>query len=171
MVGALNEFASHFRRWGADDNALAVVLKPAAALQAMLASTDKQTAPTAPAITTTSPEATNASDANALLVNRWWQPVFSQSATQELTGHCVVQTLAREGYVWTHVRGLYVFKHDSELGNASAHSLFDRLKVQAKEEGAVARSFDAYSVSFDDKPVAVGESIAAGPGVALMRRA
>ena len=68
-------------------------------------------------------------------------------------------------------RGLYVFKHDSELGNASAHSLFDRLKVQAKEEGAVARSFDAYSVSFDDKPVAVGESIAAGPGVALMRRA
>jgi CRISPR-associated protein Csd2 len=68
-------------------------------------------------------------------------------------------------------RGLYVFKHDSELGNASAHSLFDRLKVQAKEEGAVARSFDAYSVSFDDKPVAVGDSIAAGPGVALMRRA
>jgi CRISPR-associated protein Csd2 len=68
-------------------------------------------------------------------------------------------------------RGLYVFKHDSELGNASAHSLFDRLKVQAKEEGAVARSFDAYSVSFDGKPVAVGESIAAAPGVALMRRA
>jgi CRISPR-associated protein Csd2 len=68
-------------------------------------------------------------------------------------------------------RGLYVFKHDSELGNASAHSLFDRLKVQAKEDGAVARSFDAYSVSFDGKPVAVGESIAAASGVALMRRA
>ena len=68
-------------------------------------------------------------------------------------------------------RGLYVFKHDSELGNASAHSLFDRLKVQAKEEGAVARSFDAYSVSFDGKALAVGESIAAAPGVALMRRA
>ena len=68
-------------------------------------------------------------------------------------------------------RGLYVFKHDSELGNASAHSLFDRLKVQAKEANAVARSFDAYSVSFDGKEVAVGESIAASPGVALMRRA
>ena len=68
-------------------------------------------------------------------------------------------------------RGLYVFKHDSELGNASAHSLFDRLKVQAKEEGAVARSFDAYSVSFDGKALAVGESIASAPGVALMRRA
>jgi CRISPR-associated protein Csd2 len=68
-------------------------------------------------------------------------------------------------------RGLYVFKHDSELGNASAHSLFDRLKVQAKEEGAVARSFDSYAVSFDGKPVAVGDSIPAAPGVALMRRA
>ena len=68
-------------------------------------------------------------------------------------------------------RGLYVFKHDSELGNASAHSLFDRLKVQAKEAGTVARSFDAYSVSFDGKPVAVGESIAPVPGVALIRRA
>jgi CRISPR-associated protein Csd2 len=68
-------------------------------------------------------------------------------------------------------RGLYVFKHDSELGNTSAHSLFDRLQVQAKEEGAVARSFDAYSVSFDGKQVAVGESIAAAPGVGLMRRA
>ena len=68
-------------------------------------------------------------------------------------------------------RGLYVFKHDSELGNASAHSLFDRLKVQAKEEGAVARSFDAYSVSFDDKQVAVGESVTAATGVELMRRA
>ena len=68
-------------------------------------------------------------------------------------------------------RGLYVFKHDSELGNASAHSLFDRLKVQAKEEGAVARSFDAYSVSFDGKQVAVGESVTAATGVELMRRA
>jgi hypothetical protein len=30
-------------------------------------------------------------------------------------------------------RGLYVFKHDSELGNAPAHALFDRLKVEPKE--------------------------------------
>jgi CRISPR-associated protein Csd2 len=26
---------------------------------------------------------------------------------------------------------LYVFKHDSELGNAPAHALFERLKVAA----------------------------------------
>ncbi len=41
-------------------------------------------------------------------------------------------------------RGLYVFKHDSELGNAPAYALFDRLQVKPKEAGAVVRSFDAY---------------------------
>jgi CRISPR-associated protein Csd2 len=55
-------------------------------------------------------------------------------------------------------RGLYVFKHDSELGNAPAHALFDRLQVTPKEEGAVARSFDAYSVAFDGQSLAVGQS-------------
>ncbi len=68
-------------------------------------------------------------------------------------------------------RGLYVFKHDSELGNAPAHALFDRLKVTPNEEGAVARSFDAYSVSFDEKSLAVGEYMGAAPGVTLVRRA
>lgn len=45
-------------------------------------------------------------------------------------------------------RGLYVFKHDSKLGNAQAHSLFERIKVSRKEEG-VARNFDDYAVSVD----------------------
>ena len=67
-------------------------------------------------------------------------------------------------------RGLYVFKHDSELGNAPAHALFDRLQVKPKEEGAVARSFDAYTVMFDGKPLAVGDRVAATPGVTLLRR-
>ena len=68
-------------------------------------------------------------------------------------------------------RGLYVFKHESELGNAPAHALFDRLQVKPKEEGGVARSFDAYTVAFDGKPVAVNEAITAAPGVTLMRKA
>ena len=67
-------------------------------------------------------------------------------------------------------RGLYVFKHDSELGNAPAHALFDRLQVKPKEEGAVARSFEAYSVSFDDQPLSAGQSVQAAPGVTLTRR-
>ncbi len=67
-------------------------------------------------------------------------------------------------------RGLYVFKHDSELGNAPAHALFDRLKVQPKLEDEVARSFDAYSVAFDGQSLAVGQSVQPSPGVTLTRR-
>ena len=67
-------------------------------------------------------------------------------------------------------RGLYVFKHDSELGNAPAHALFDRLHIKPKEEGAVARSFDAYGVAFDGQSLAVGQSIQPAPGVTLTRR-
>ena len=67
-------------------------------------------------------------------------------------------------------RGLYVFKHESELGNAPAHSLFDRLQVNPVEAGAVARSFDAYSVAFDGQSLAVGQSIQPAPGVTLTRK-
>ncbi|WP_313311183.1 type I-C CRISPR-associated protein Cas7/Csd2 [Pulveribacter sp.] len=66
-------------------------------------------------------------------------------------------------------RGLYVFQHDSELGNAPAHALFERLKVTPREAGRVARSFDAYDVVFDDQDVAVGTQVQAAPGVTLRR--
>lgn len=67
-------------------------------------------------------------------------------------------------------RGLYVFKHASELGNAPAHTLFDRLTVQRQGDDA-ARDFGAYSVLFDGQPVSVGEhKIADQPNVTLIRR-
>lgn len=67
-------------------------------------------------------------------------------------------------------RGLYVFKHDSELGNAHAHSLFDRLTVAAIDPASPARAFAAYSVLYDGSPVEVGQSLQAAPGVTLIRR-
>jgi CRISPR-associated protein Csd2 len=67
-------------------------------------------------------------------------------------------------------RGLYVFKHDSELGNAHAHSLFDRLAVVANDPAIPARDFGAYGVTFDGAPVNVGQEIQAAPGVTLYRR-
>lgn len=68
-------------------------------------------------------------------------------------------------------RGLYVFSHDSELGNAHAHALFDRLTVSRSGDAAApAREFAAYSVAFDGKALAVGESLQAVPGVTLTRR-
>jgi len=67
-------------------------------------------------------------------------------------------------------RGLYVFKHESELGNAPAHALFDRLTVKRQSDD-VARDFGAYSVLFDGQPVAVGEhKIVDQPNVTLIRR-
>jgi CRISPR-associated protein Csd2 len=67
-------------------------------------------------------------------------------------------------------RGLYVFKHDSELGNAHAHALFDRLTIARDPATETPRDFRAYSVTFDGAPVAVGQSLAAAPGVTLIRR-
>lgn len=41
------------------------------------------------------------------------------------------------------LRGLYVFTHDHKLGNAPAHTLFDRIAF-AEKNGEVPRSFDHY---------------------------
>jgi CRISPR-associated protein Csd2 len=67
-------------------------------------------------------------------------------------------------------RGLYVFKHESKLGNAHAHGLFERLAVSRNTGDAPPRDFGAYSVLFDGKTLAAGETIAAAPGVTLTRR-
>ncbi len=67
-------------------------------------------------------------------------------------------------------RGLYVFKHESELGNAHAHSLFDRLIVNAANGTTPARNFDHYAVQFDDQTLDIGQSLQAAPNVMLTRR-
>lgn len=51
-------------------------------------------------------------------------------------------------------RGLYVFEHDSELGNAHAHALFDL--VQVRRRGELPRSFTDYEVSIDTTAVPAG---------------
>ncbi len=47
------------------------------------------------------------------------------------------------------VRELIVFKHDSELGNAPSHKLFDAVKVSRKNGNAPARSYGDYEVTVD----------------------
>lgn len=47
-------------------------------------------------------------------------------------------------------RGLYVFKHSSELGNAPATVLLDSISVSKKDDVAVARSFLDYQVDIND---------------------
>ncbi len=44
---------------------------------------------------------------------------------------------------------LIVFKHQSALGNAPAHKLFERVTVQRKSNVPVARSFSDYDVAIN----------------------
>lgn len=53
-------------------------------------------------------------------------------------------------------RGLYVFKHDSELGNAPAHALFSRIQPKLKEGVTAPRGFDDYEVTVQDSDLPAG---------------
>lgn len=54
-------------------------------------------------------------------------------------------------------RGLYVFKHDSELGNAPAHALFEC--IQAVKNTDVPRSFKDYDVTVNDAGLPTGVTL------------
>ncbi|HUX62750.1 type I-C CRISPR-associated protein Cas7/Csd2 [Sulfuricella sp.] len=56
-------------------------------------------------------------------------------------------------------RGLYVFKHDSELGNAPAHVLFERVRTKLKEGVSAPRSFDDYDVAVEDANLPAGVTL------------
>ncbi|QAU35119.1 type I-C CRISPR-associated protein Cas7/Csd2 [Janthinobacterium sp. 17J80-10] len=56
-------------------------------------------------------------------------------------------------------RGLYVFKHDLELGNAPAHSLFGRIRATRKEGVDVPRSFADYDVMVQDADLPAGVTL------------
>lgn len=53
-------------------------------------------------------------------------------------------------------RGLYVFQHDSELGNAHAHDLFNRITVRRKVGVEVARDFSDYEVLVNENNMPQG---------------
>lgn len=59
-------------------------------------------------------------------------------------------------------RGLFVFKHDSELGNAPAHALFERIQARLKDGVNVPRNFADYEVTMTES--------AMPPGVTLLRK-
>jgi len=48
------------------------------------------------------------------------------------------------------VRELIVFKHESELGNAPAHKLFETVTVTRKEGADPPRAFSDYDVTVDE---------------------
>ncbi len=56
-------------------------------------------------------------------------------------------------------RGLYVFKHDSELGNAPAHALFERIKLQIRGGVTVPRNFSDYEVAVAEASLPAGVNL------------
>ena len=54
------------------------------------------------------------------------------------------------------VRELIVFKHDSELGNAPAHKLFDLVKAERDPAVPVARSYSDYTVTVEEEKLPAG---------------
>lgn len=66
-------------------------------------------------------------------------------------------------------RGLYVFKHDSQLGNAHAHSLFDHVSVKRKDNVAVPREFVDYNVLVDGNEMTIGAQLSPAQSVTLTR--
>ena len=63
-------------------------------------------------------------------------------------------------------QGLYIFKHDSELGNAPAHKLFDLIQVSRSNGGnGPSRGFGDYSVKAPDEGPIKGF-----PGVTFIKK-
>ena len=56
-------------------------------------------------------------------------------------------------------RGLYVFSHDNDLGNAPAHTLFDKLAVKLNAEIEAPRQFGDYTVTVQDDGLPEGVTL------------
>lgn len=56
-------------------------------------------------------------------------------------------------------RGLIVFKHNSQLGNAPSHKLFETVSVKKKDSVEVPRAFTDYEVTIDEAGIPAGVSL------------
>ena len=56
-------------------------------------------------------------------------------------------------------RGLYVFKHDSKLGNAPAHVLFERIQAKLKDGVTAPRAFTDYDINVNDTDLPTGVTL------------
>lgn len=56
-------------------------------------------------------------------------------------------------------RGLYVFEHDNQLGNAPATNLFERITVSRKPEVEVARAFSDYIINLEESNMPKGVTL------------
>lgn len=57
-------------------------------------------------------------------------------------------------------RGLHIFTHDSGLGNAPAHELFDRVEARLRDDVEAPRAFGDYKIEVDRSELPTGVSLA-----------
>ncbi len=57
------------------------------------------------------------------------------------------------------VRELIVFKHESELGNAPSHKLFELVKVERENKSAPPRSYSEYKVNISEEEIPDGVTL------------
>jgi CRISPR-associated protein Csd2 len=57
-------------------------------------------------------------------------------------------------------RGLYIFSHESSLGNAPAHTLFERVQIERSGDVVAPRSFRDYYVTVDESELPNGVTLA-----------
>lgn len=56
-------------------------------------------------------------------------------------------------------RGLIVFKHENQLGQAASHKLFDAVSIKRKEGVEIARSFSDYEVKINREAIPAGVEV------------
>ena len=56
-------------------------------------------------------------------------------------------------------KGLYIFSHESPLGNAPAHKLFEKIQVHLKDKESIPRQFDDYQIMVDETNLPEGVTI------------
>lgn len=59
----------------------------------------------------------------------------------------------------TACRGLYVFSHDSKLGNAPAHKLLERISIKRKNDELAPREFTDYAVTVNESDLPQGVTL------------
>ena len=47
------------------------------------------------------------------------------------------------------LRKLIIFRHDSPIGNAPSHKMFERVVITSKTDGNPARSYNDYDIRID----------------------
>lgn len=76
---------------------------------------------------------------------------------QALDGMFEIDRSAARGEMAT--RRLIVFRHESPLGNASAHVLFERIKIVRRDPSRPARAYSDYQVTLDNANLPVGITV------------